>query len=117
MEDKRKYQVDEDEELIDIEKEYGIKESDLMRLNQTHEKGKVKILKHKLKKIDDAIEQIDDGLSSILYLMEELIEDYEDGKIFGNEGGEAIDKLFILMEFTHSMEEEFKKLKDSKKSL
>lgn len=116
MSDKRKHQED-DEELIDINKEYGIKDTDLKKLIETHEKGNVKILKHRLKAIDDAIEKIDDGLTDILYTIDEIMDDYEEGVIFNQEANEAIERLFILTEFTQDLEKKFNSFLKEKENI
>lgn len=108
----------EDEvELIDLESEFNIKDEDLKYLIDTHEKANVKILKHHMKDIDNAILKIEDGILEIIYTVDEIIDKYEEGKIFRDECGEAIDKLFILADFTRKMENEFTGLKDTRDNL
>lgn len=108
---------EDDVELVNLESEFNIKDEDLKFLIDTHEKANVKILKHHMKEIDNAILKIEDGLLEIIYTVDEIIEKYEEGKIFRDECGEAIEKLFVLADFTRKMEDEFTSLKDTREEL
>lgn len=62
--------------------------------------------------IDSLLEKIEDSLFDILFEIDELIEDYQEGKIFTRDSTDAIEGLFMLSEFTKGMEREFEKMRN-----
>lgn len=100
----------EEESLINLD-EFGIKEDELKDLISMNEKGNLHVLRHRTKAINSALEQIEDGLFDILFEIDDLIDDYRDGKVFNRDSSDAVEKLFLLSEFTKGMEREFAKMK------
>jgi hypothetical protein len=109
MTDKRK-KNEEEEELFDLQ-DYGIKEDELKDIISMNEKGNLHVLRHRTKEINNALSKIEDGLFDIVFEIDELLEDYQEGKIFARDASDAIEKLFTLAEFTKGMENEFRKMK------
>lgn len=114
MTDKRNEIEDDD---FDLEKDFGIHESELKDLISMKEKGNLHILRHKIKPIDDGLAKVEEGLYDILYAIDEIMEDFESGKIFARDAGEAIEHLFTLASFTHKLEAEFSKLEELKSKI
>ena len=62
--------------------------------------------KHHLKQVDDGINKIEEGILEVIYTVDEIIERYENGEIFREDCHEAINKLFIIADFTRKIENE-----------
>ncbi len=107
----------EDDDLLDLEKDFNIKESEFRHLIKSNEAANVKILKHNLKSLDDAIEKIEDGFLDIIYTLDQIMERYEEGKIFKSECSEALEKLLVIAEFSKKMEQEFNNLKYAREEI
>ena len=103
-----------EDDLINFESEFNIKDEDFKFLKSTHEKANVKKLKHYIKEIDQSIDKIEDGLLEIIYTVDELLDKYESGEIFKDECGEAVEKLFTLNHFISKMQNNFNAMKDTK---
>lgn len=115
MTDKRKEM--EDEEELDLEKEFGIQDSEIKDLLKMKEKGNLHVLRHKMKPIDEGISKIEDGLYDILFSVDEIIADFEEGKIFAKDASEALEHLFTIASFVQNLEVEFKKLEAMKNEI
>ena len=111
---KIKKDMDDDFEDFDLKQDFNINDEDLKYLLRTHQSANNKKLKYHLKKLDNGIEKIEDGLMDVLYIVDELIERCEEGDLFDQECGEALEKLCVLTEFTKKLEEEFNALKSFK---
>lgn len=114
MTDKRNELEDDD---LDLEKDFGIQEEDLKDLISMKEKGNLHILRHKIKPIDEGLLKVEEGLYDILYAIDELIEAFEEGKIFAKDASEALEHLFTLASFVQGLESEFEKLEDLRKNI
>lgn len=112
-----KKEKEDDIELVDLESEFNIKDEDIRYLIDTYEKSNVKKLKHHLKQVDDGINKIEEGILEVIYTVDEIIERYENGEIFREDCHEAINKLFIIADFTRKIENEFNLLKEAKDNL
>lgn len=115
MTDKRK--KNDDEDLIDLDKEYGIKEEDLIDLISNNERGSLSVLRHRMKKVDEGVEKIEDGILDIAFVVDEIIDDYEEGKILNKDNGKAIERLFVFTDFMEGFQEEFNKFKEARKDV
>lgn len=115
MTDKRK--KNEEEESIDLDKEYGIKEEDLINLTSNNERGSLSVLRHRMKRVDEGVEKIEDGMLDIAFVVDEIIDDYEDGKILNRDNGKAIERLFVFTDFMQGFQEEFNRFKDARKEI
>lgn len=116
MTDKRKKNEDE-EEFLDLDKEYGIKEADLINLTSNNERGSMSVLRHRMKKVDEGVEKIEDGILDIAFVVDEIIDDYEEGKILHRDNGIAIERLFVFTDFMDGFQEEFAKFKKAREDV
>ncbi len=115
MTDKRK--TNEEEESLDLSKDYGIKEEDLINLTSNNERGSLSVLRHRMKRVDEGVEKIEDGILDIAFVVDEIIDDYEDGKILNRDNGKAIERLFVFTDFMQGFQEEFNKFKSARKDV
>lgn len=106
-----------DGEDFDLEKEFGIQKEDLRDLVSIKEKGNLHILRHKMKPIDDGLSKVEEGLYDILYAIDEIMEAYEEGKIFARDAGDAIENLFTLASFVQKLEVQFEELEKIKSKI
>lgn len=114
MSKKIKEEINDLDEMIDLESEFNIKEDDIKHLLQTNQLANKKKLKYHLKELDEGIDKVEDGLFDILYVIDNIIERYEDGNLFDQECGEALKTLCIITDFTKKLEKDFNDLKTLK---
>ena len=70
-----------------------------------------------MKRVDEGVEKIEDGMLDIAFVVDEIIDDYEDGKILNRDNGKAIERLFVFTDFMQGFQEEFNRFKDARKEI
>lgn len=95
--------------------EFGIDDNEVINTRGMSEKNNLSRLSKRLKNVNVAVENIEDSLYEIIWNLDNIIEENENGStLFQNDCQEATEKILELIESSHKMLEAFEKMKSIK---
>ena len=103
-----------DEDLFD----FGLKTDEILNTRKMSEQNNLSALSKQLKNINLSISNIDESLIDIIWNLDNIIEDIENGgQMFQQDSEEATSRILELIDVTHEMIGAFDKMKQIKDSL